>query len=158
MTIDRKAAREGGGDDLYACAARWFGRYGPPGGHGWRVLAAKLRVVFEPEKGGRAEKRVMVELKAPDRSNLRDQTERHRLIAETLLARWYLSTWRIAPSWRFWQALTRLDTPPLSNRRHPDLPIAPFTLALRRKGPRNKRPSSGASSSSGRWAGPRING
>src|SRR5512132_265544 len=35
-----------------------------------------------------------------------------------------LSTWRIAPSWRTWQALTRLDTPPLSNRRHPDSPIA----------------------------------
>ena len=90
MTIDRKAAREGGGDDLYTCAARWFGRYGPPGGRGWRVLSAKLRVVFEPERKGRAEKRVIVELKAPDRSNLRDQTERHHLIAETLLARWGL--------------------------------------------------------------------
>ena len=92
MTIDRKGAREGGGDDLYACAARWFGQYGPPSGSGWRVLSAKLRVVFEPEKESRAEKRVIVELKVPDRSNLRDQTEQHHLIAETLLARWGLYT------------------------------------------------------------------
>ncbi len=27
-------------------------------------------------------------------------------------------------TWRFWQALTRLDTPPLSIRGHPDSPVA----------------------------------
>ena len=78
VTISMPAQRAGSADTVRLVAAAGV------------CLAAKLRVVFEPERKGRAEKRVMVELKAPDRSNLRDQTERHRLIAETLLARWGL--------------------------------------------------------------------
>ena len=40
------------------------------------------------------------------------------------MIQWYLSTWRIAPFWRFWRLDTRLDTPPSINRRHPDSRLA----------------------------------
>lgn len=56
----------------------------------WRVLAAKIRITFEPEKEKARRKRVTLELRAPDRTNLRDQLEHHRRIADALLDRWGL--------------------------------------------------------------------
>ena len=50
------------------------------------MIAAKLRVVFEPEKPKARAKSVTFVMKAPDRTNLRDQIELHRRIADTLLA------------------------------------------------------------------------
>ena len=88
VTIDRR--NTDGGEDLYACAEHWFGAKGLPGSIGWQILAASLRIAFEPDQESRHEKRILVELKAPDRSNLREQTKRHRLIADTLLRRWGL--------------------------------------------------------------------
>ncbi len=76
--------------DLYERAERAFGSNGIPARPGWPVLAAKLRIVFEPEKPKARAKSVTFELKAPDRTNLRDQIELHRRIADTLLARWGL--------------------------------------------------------------------
>lgn len=78
------------GSDLYERAERAFGRNGIPGRQGWSVIAAKLRIVFEPEKPKARAKSVTFELKAPDRSNLRDQIDVHRRIAHTLLIRWGL--------------------------------------------------------------------
>ncbi|WP_210315558.1 hypothetical protein, partial [Nitratireductor aestuarii] len=40
---------------------------------------------------------------------------------------WYLSSWRIAPREVLAGFVTRLDTPPLSNRHHPVSAIAPGT-------------------------------
>lgn len=82
--------RAQGDDDLYAAIARWFPNMRYPDRSGWRIKKAKLRVEFEPEGDRRRGKRVIVELTAPDRTNLRDQTRYHRLIAETLLDRWGL--------------------------------------------------------------------
>lgn len=76
--------------DLYDRAERAFGRNGIPARTGWSVLSAKLRIVFEPEKPKTRPKSVTFELKWPDRTNLRDQIELHRQIADTLLARWGL--------------------------------------------------------------------
>ncbi|MEQ9335142.1 hypothetical protein [Thalassobaculum sp.] len=76
--------------DIYARAEGAFGRNGLPNRSGWRVRAAKLRIRFEPEAKKRRAKSVTFELKAPDKTNLRDQMERHRQIADVLLARWKL--------------------------------------------------------------------
>jgi hypothetical protein len=78
------------GGDLYERAERVFGRNGIPGLRGWRVISAKLRITFEPESPKARAKKVTFELKAPDRTNLRDQVELHRRIADVLLARWDL--------------------------------------------------------------------
>ena len=78
------------GGDLYDRAERAFGRNGIPTREGWPVIAAKLRVVFAPERPKARAKSVTFEMKAPDRTNLRDHIELHRRIADTLLARWGL--------------------------------------------------------------------
>ena len=62
----------------------------PIGRPGWRVISAGLRVTFAPEAGAKRRKSVRVELALPNRTNLRDQTERHRLIGGKLLERWGL--------------------------------------------------------------------
>lgn len=77
-------------EDLYTRAERAFGPNGLPGRVGWTVRAAKLRVTFEPETKTARAKTVTFEMKAPDRTNLRDQIEVHRRIADTLLERWGL--------------------------------------------------------------------
>jgi hypothetical protein len=61
-----------------------------PNRPGWRVLSAKLRITFAPERRNARPKTVTFELKSPDRTNLRDQIELHRRIATTLLTRWGL--------------------------------------------------------------------
>ncbi|MEQ8817855.1 MAG: hypothetical protein RLO51_16255 [Thalassobaculum sp.] len=76
--------------DFYERAGRVLGPRGPLSWQGWRVLAAKIRITFEPEASKKREKRVAVELKVPDRTNLRDQIELHRRIADQLLSRWGL--------------------------------------------------------------------
>jgi len=54
----------------------------------WQVTQAKLKIAFYPEaKGKRA---INVELRAPNGSNLRDQTRRHQIVSEKHLARWGL--------------------------------------------------------------------
>lgn len=85
--VSAKVRAEG---DLYARAERAFGRDGLPARTGWTVRAAKLRITFEPETKTARAKTVTFEMKTPDRTNLRDQIEVHRRIADTLLARWGL--------------------------------------------------------------------
>ncbi|MDF2235760.1 hypothetical protein P2H44_24670 [Albimonas sp. CAU 1670] len=67
-----------------------FEAHSPMGRIGWRVVAASIRVIFEPEQPGRRPKAVLVSLSAPNRSNLRDHTQRHQFIAGTLMERWGL--------------------------------------------------------------------
>jgi hypothetical protein len=76
--------------DIHAVAARWSGDANPLLRPECRVLEAKLRIAFQPEKRGESPKYVTVELRWPNGSNLRDQTQRHQLIAEKYLARWGL--------------------------------------------------------------------
>ncbi|NQW10883.1 MAG: hypothetical protein HQ481_13510 [Alphaproteobacteria bacterium] len=78
------------GADIYDRAERAFGRNGLPGRATWCVVGAKVRITFEPEARKRRTKRVVFELKDPDKTNLRDQIELHSKIADVLLARWGL--------------------------------------------------------------------
>lgn len=90
VMIERKAAEGDLPDSLHASVRRWFGSLSPLDRPGWRVIAARIRLVFEGEGRSRREKSVAIELKDPDRLNLRDQARAHRLIAERLLERWGL--------------------------------------------------------------------
>jgi hypothetical protein len=70
------------GTDIHAASARWFGDGDPLQRSEWRVTQAKLRVAFHPEANGKREKAINVELRAPNGSNLKDQTQRHQLVSE----------------------------------------------------------------------------
>jgi len=85
-------AKNGAGDEdaIQERARRNFGPRGPLGKPGWTVVAASLRVRFAPEAESTRSKSIRVELTLPNRTNLRDQTERHRLIADVLLEHWGL--------------------------------------------------------------------
>lgn len=89
VLLERKSPN-GSAGDVYDAAAEWFSRHNPVGRRGWKVRSARLRVAFAPEREGARAKVVLVELTHPNRSNLRDQTEAHRLIAHTLMERWGL--------------------------------------------------------------------
>lgn len=86
------ASREGviDEDDLHGRARADFADRSPIGRPGWRIVSASIRVVFAPDGPDKRPKTVRVTLSSPNRSNLRDQTERHRLIAGTLMKRWGL--------------------------------------------------------------------
>ncbi|MEQ9178058.1 MAG: hypothetical protein RIF44_04920 [Nitratireductor sp.] len=83
----RVASRSRDGRDLYRQMDESFGL---DRRLGWQVSGAKIRVTFRPKPGSKRPKRVLVELNAPNRTNLRDQTEEHRFIANELLERWGL--------------------------------------------------------------------
>jgi hypothetical protein len=76
--------------DIHAASARWFGDGDPLQRLEWRVTQAKLRIVFHPEASGKREKIINVELRAPNSSNLKDQTQRHQMVSEKYLLRWGL--------------------------------------------------------------------
>lgn len=90
ITFEVPARLSDGADDLYQRAERAFRPKGVFSRNGWRVLGAKLKIVFNPEEAKRRTKSVTFELKLPDRTNLRDQLDLHRKIADDLLARWGL--------------------------------------------------------------------
>jgi hypothetical protein len=76
--------------DIYAASARWFGDGDPLQRLEWRVTQAKLRIVFQPEENDKREKAINVELRSPNGSNLKDQTQRHQMVSEKYLQRWGL--------------------------------------------------------------------
>jgi hypothetical protein len=78
------------GTDIHAASARWFGDGDPLQRSEWRVTQAKLRIAFRPEANGKREKAINVELRAPNGSNLKDQTQRHQLVSEKYLLLWGL--------------------------------------------------------------------
>jgi hypothetical protein len=78
------------GTDIHAASARWFGDGDPLQRSEWRVTQAKLRIAFHPEANGKREKAINVELRAPNGSNLKDQTQRHQMVSEKYLLLWGL--------------------------------------------------------------------
>jgi hypothetical protein len=58
----------------------------------WYVTHATLRIVFHPEPGRTREKTVSIQLRAPNGSNLRDQTWQHQVVSQKYLAKWGLLT------------------------------------------------------------------
>jgi hypothetical protein len=76
--------------DICARSAEWFGDHDPLRRPEWRVMQAAFRVVFYPEPNQTRERVVTIELRAPNGSNLRDQTQRHQIISQKYLARWGL--------------------------------------------------------------------
>ena len=53
-------------------------------------MQAKLRIAFHSEGHGKRVKKINVELRTPNGSTLKDQTQRHQIISEKYLARWGL--------------------------------------------------------------------
>jgi hypothetical protein len=78
------------GGDIYDASARWFGDTDPLKRPDWRVTQAKLCIVFHPEQTGKRDKKIVIELRAPNGSNLKEQTRRHQLVSEKYLDRWGL--------------------------------------------------------------------
>jgi hypothetical protein len=76
--------------DIHTASARWFGAADPLKQPHWRVTQARLRITFHPEASDKRAKTISIDLRAPNGSNLRDQTRRHQLVAEKYLERWGL--------------------------------------------------------------------
>jgi hypothetical protein len=76
--------------DLCARSAHWFGNTDPLRSPEWSVTHAMLRIVFHPEGGKTRKTTVSIQLRAPNGSNLRDQTRRHQVISQKYLTRWGL--------------------------------------------------------------------
>jgi hypothetical protein len=87
VTIDVDDAEHG---DIHARSACWFGDSDLLRRPDWQVTQAKLKIAFYPEAKGKRAKTINVELRAPNGSNLRDQTRRHQIVSEKYLARWGL--------------------------------------------------------------------
>jgi hypothetical protein len=76
--------------DIHAKSAHWFGDSDPLRRPDWQATQAKLKIGFHPEAAGKRAKTINVELRAPNGSNLKDQTRRHQIISEKYLAGWGL--------------------------------------------------------------------
>ena len=87
VTIETDDAEHG---DIHARSACWFGDSDLLRRPDWHVTQAKLKIAFYPEAKGKRAKTINVELRAPNGSNLRDQTRRHQIVSEKYLARWGL--------------------------------------------------------------------
>jgi hypothetical protein len=87
VTIEAEDTEHG---DIHARSARWFGDFDLLRRPDWLVTQAKLKIVFYPEAEGKRAKTINVELRAPNGSNLKDQTRRHQIVSEKYLARWGL--------------------------------------------------------------------
>ncbi len=75
---------------LYERARTAFGSNSPIGKPGWRVIDAVLRVFFAPGRTGPGNKGMPIELKLPNRTNLRSLSDEKRAAFEALLDRWGL--------------------------------------------------------------------
>jgi hypothetical protein len=88
--FDRITIETDGDTDIHAASARWFGDGDPLQRFDWRITQASLRISFHSEAKGKREKAINVELRAPNGSNLKDQTQRHQLVSKKYLQRWGL--------------------------------------------------------------------
>ena len=88
VTID---VGKSNGEDIYAASERWFGHAELLGRLDWRVVQAKIRIVFDAEEAGRRKKVVTVVLRVPNTANLKNQTWRHQLVSEKFIERWGLA-------------------------------------------------------------------
>lgn len=75
---------------LHALAEGWFGDANPLRHDHWRIEHARLQIMFQPDRDGGRDKRVTIELRRPNGSNLKEQIRRHDLISSKYLARWGL--------------------------------------------------------------------
>jgi hypothetical protein len=75
---------------IWDASDSWFRENDPLKTGIWHVAHARLRIVFHAEGPKKTEQKLLVELRSPNGSNLREQTHRHQLIAEKYLARWGL--------------------------------------------------------------------
>jgi hypothetical protein len=78
-------------ESIYSASRRWFGDAEPIGRLDWRVVQAKIRIVFDPEEPGRRKKVVTAQLRVPNASNLKNQSWRHQLVSEKYIERWGLA-------------------------------------------------------------------
>jgi hypothetical protein len=78
-------------ESIYSASQRWFGDAEPIGRLDWRVVQAKIRIVFDPEEAGRRKKVVTAELRVPNSSNLKNQSWQHQLVSEKYIERWGLA-------------------------------------------------------------------
>jgi hypothetical protein len=76
--------------DICTRSRQWFGDADPLSSSDWYVTHAALRIVFHPEPGRTRAKTVSIQLRAPNGSNLRDQTRQHQLLSQKYLAKWRL--------------------------------------------------------------------
>lgn len=86
ITIETTNALQG----IHAVAEGWFGDANPLQRGNWQIEQARLQIVFHPDHDGGREKRVLIELRAPNGSNLKEQERRHELISSKYLLRWGL--------------------------------------------------------------------
>ncbi len=87
VTIETDKAEK---TDIYATSSGWFGNFNPLESNLWKVERASLRIVFHPQSGTTREKIVRVNLNMPNCSNLKEQTDKHCLVAEKYLELWGL--------------------------------------------------------------------
>jgi hypothetical protein len=76
--------------DIHSVSATWFGDSDPLQRPEWRVIAAKLKIIFLAEKPERRDKIVTVDLRDPNVSNLREHMRHHQILSEKYLSRWGL--------------------------------------------------------------------
>jgi hypothetical protein len=74
--------------DVYRVAKDWFGEENPIGKPGWNFAGVRLRLTFKPKRVGQKGHVRTIELRSPRGTNLREQVEEDRLIAEGLFKRW----------------------------------------------------------------------
>jgi hypothetical protein len=86
ITIESSESTNG----LHAQAEHWFGDANPLTRENWSIEHAKLQIVFHPERDGTRGKRITIELRAPNGSNLKEHVKQHELISSKYLARWGL--------------------------------------------------------------------
>lgn len=75
---------------LHDLAEGWFGDANPLRLDHWRIEQAKLLIVFQPDSEGGRDKRVTIQLRSPNGSNLKEHIRRHELISSKYLGRWGL--------------------------------------------------------------------
>ena len=79
-----------GPTDIHAAAQGWFGDANPLRSARWAVEQVKLQILFRPDRPGHRDKKVSIELRAPNGSNLKEQVRHHDLISSKYLAQWGL--------------------------------------------------------------------
>ena len=87
VTIEQKRI-DGEPRDVYMVAKDWFGENNPISKSGWKFAGVRLRLTFKPKHVGQKGHVRTIELRSPRGTNLREQVEEDRLIAEDLFARW----------------------------------------------------------------------
>jgi hypothetical protein len=87
VTIEQKRI-DGEPRDVYTVAKDWFGEDNPIGKPGWTFAGVRLRLAVKPKHVGQKGHVRTIELRSPRATNLREQVEADRLIAEDLFTRW----------------------------------------------------------------------